>query len=352
MSRFSFGSSNDEHQVDPFNAGEPTLPWDDPAAMVDDRRPSASPDSSSPATPFDEPNKEDDDYRAPARQRDSYEAPSVDTEVSESQAPSEKTHAKRQKDAKARRRRTQPATRRQAGDSGKKHGSHNIGCIIALAFFALAMVGNVGSCSVGIVSALFGRSDSAGTNSSYSTDNSQDEAAELKAATKSLKSTLDGLSQNPDAIKLAQDSISDQLDSYLGYTPEELGIDTSAYADWFFSKLSLDIRPDSSYLGSDGEAYLSVDIIMPEGYKIASDMADLSRDYRGANRLNGSTESGSTPLTPEQQEQMRSYFDQALANAQLREDGYFNFTMVKRGEDWEIDSKDYQDAMSYLFGIY
>lgn len=314
MARFRSSRSHDDQQVDPFNAGEPILPWDDPEALHDD----GCDLSESGAYAAEE--KPQDDYRA-----------------------SEQTKPRHRYEA------TQTGEAVKSTQHGRRKGLRScILVIVAIAAITQAFSG-MSSC----VASIF--LDELDTDSSddYSYDSSSSDeqvAEDEQAATDAVTSRLDELANDPSAIDLAKRGLDDKLKSYVGYSAEQLGIDSQAYADWFFSNVSYQV--ESAYVYDDTGS-VTLTIGSPLTYRIASDFYDRASDYLLENELFGSFANGTdvAPPTEDQQNHLRAYFADTLANVEIQSDGYMNVSVSKQADGtWTLDEQDYQSEIDYLLG--
>ena len=309
MTRLRFSNSYDDQQVDPFNAGEPIMPWDEPGALVDDIHNLPENDSHT----LDE--KPHDSYRAPRRPNAPHETRVANPKTAETES-----------------------------------ASQNPGCLRTVRKAAVAIVAAVvlldiiGSCTAGLFDNTVDSSLS--DQDAYLQDDSDDQAIASMATAR-----MDNLSQDPDALKLAAQGLDNKLKSYLGYSAEELGIDADAYAEWFFSKLSYQVNYAYDY--DDGTGIVAFDITSPIVYQLTGDLYDKSSDYLMENELYGSFDgTDASPLTEEQQDRMRGFFAEVLTDAELEDSGILSFAVSKDADGtWHIDEDEFQENLDYLFGV-
>lgn len=328
MSRF-FSDEAYEPQVDPFNAGEPVLPWNDPEALHDEA-------CELPA---------DGGYAAEEKPRDDYRAPERPVA----------RRAKRPMNAD-----TQPADnlpKQSIGGSSKQSVAANgkPGCIRGVyktvAFVVLAMIlfSTFSSCASDL---LDDASDSATSSDDGALDYSQEQTdADEQAIIDAISARMDSLASDPGTAELAKQGLDKKLKSYVGYTAEELGIDGDAYAAWFLSKMSYQVAYAYSY--DDGTGSVSLDITSPVAYRLASDLYDKASNFLMENELYGSyDDTEATPLTPGQQDQMRGFFADVLTDTEPSDNGYMSVAAIKGADGtWQLSESAIKGELNYLFGV-
>lgn len=325
MSRF-FSDEAYEPQIDPFNAGEPVMPWDDPSALHDEG-------CELPAdTGYAAEEKPQDNYRAPKRPATRHgeqpvEAPRADASLKTGTSP------------------------KQTAAASRKPGcARSVYKAVTLVVLAMILFNAFGSCASDVLE----NATDAATSDSDGADleHSQEQAnADEQAIADAIATRMDGLADDPAVVKLARQGLDTKLKSYLGYTAEELGIDADAYAAWFFSQLSYQVAYAYSY--DDGTGSVSLDITSPVVYQIASELYDRSSYFMRSNKLYGSyDDTQAIPLTTEQQDQMRGFFADVLAGTEADNEGYLS-AAVKKDTDgtWQLDETDFQDGLDYLLGV-
>ena len=331
MSRF-FSDEAYEPQVDPFNAGEPVMPWDDPEALHDDDSCDLPADGS-----YTADEKPRDDYRAPERPTTQRKTPAV---------PQRKTPPASQRKA-------QPTgnTQKQPSVPNGKSGRQRVFHKTLVLMVALVILINIfGSCA----SDVFDTSDGEATSSDNTAlDYSQEQMnADEQVIYDAITDRMDGLTDDSDAVATARQGLDKKLKSYVGYTSEELGIDADAYAAWFFSQMSYHV--DYAYTYDEETGSTSVEITSPLAYQIASDFYDKASDYLMSNQLYGSYDDNAeaAPLTSEQQDQMRGFFADVLAATVPDDNGYMVIAAIKDADGtWQLSEQAIQGELDYLLGI-
>ena len=352
---------NLEEQVDPFNAGEPVLPWDDPSAEHE--------------TEGENCAFSDEPYDGPTKKRDRYDAPS-------NRAPKSKSHRKRSSsnsspvdnlhdlfgevldsisdegnsggasspyEVEASTAKTR--TTAKVGKAGKKKKSTAL-TVIKWVFFAIILVNLIpiliGASSI-LIEDIFGPDEAYeyvydGPDESSFSDDEEEE----KACRDALNSAFDRavMSDGPAYPMLVQ-SLNESLVSSIGYTPEELGIDPNTYASWFLAYLDFDIS--SVYVYDDGTASAYFDTWGPKDYLVQSEAYDAIWDYLyGEGLLNGDEPA---PLTPTQQAAVNDLFNQIMDEASTDNDSFLSVELEKVNGTWMIDEEEFAEELVLALGI-
>lgn len=237
-------------QVDPFNAGEPELPWEEPDAWdatgesgasgeKDDAAEIPQVDYAPHGSTSGSPHKRADGYQAPTTRGGSYDAPSTD------EAPTGEKGAK-----------AAPKRHRKGG------GCSGCGCVFAIVVVALTL----GAVAVGISTSVLDSGGSLGDDSNTEVIDTSD--ASDQAALDAAGAQLDGLLADPSSGEL-HDALAAYLDQRcidrLGLTSADLGIDTSAWATTLLGQVSW--TPDEGFTYSDGTGSAWIYLSCPSAYE-------------------------------------------------------------------------------------
>lgn len=331
MSRF-FSDEAYEPQVDPFNAGEPVMPWDDPESLHDNDGcdlPAAG--------GYTAEEKSKDDYRAPERPAAQRSAKPAD-------------NAPRRRVAQ---RKTQPngnAPQQPGTPTGKPGHMRAFHRVFVLVVVIVMFINAFGSCASDVF-------DDVSSDSSVSDDTNLDHSQEQMNADEQtianiITERMDGLADDPAAVELAKQGLNSKLKSYVGYTAEELGIDADAYAAWFFSQMSYQIS--YAYTYDDDTGIVAVEIASPLAFQIASNFYDKASDYLMDNELYGSYDDDTVaaPLTSEQQDQMRGFFADVLTDTEPNDNGYMSVAAIKSSDGtWQLSESAIKGELNYLLGV-
>ena len=324
-----------DSQIDPFNAGEPELPWDAPEAIAE------------PSDDQDEASRQADGYESPVKQPDAYDAPD-----------------KRDEDASAKprnRRPSRPARTADGKDSAARR--RKFGCGTAILIFIIidvvaALIGSIPMCASGVFTELIDGGAPEEWNSEfidyddYDADELDEGQIEVEQQT---RAELDGLGA-ADSRARAQivERFSATVQEYLGYTPEALGIDANAYADWALADLSYTIESVYAFEATgdgpdEGSAFFDVDHRDVTAFD--NEFYTRAFEYLTAQGL---TDSAVVLPSDAQRAELQALFAEVLGTHQdsraTSEMAMFDFT---RTEDrWQVTDESYRRAVEYLFSLY
>lgn len=364
---------NREEQVDPFNAGEPVLPWDDPSTAHETEGENCA---FSDDEPYDGPTKERDHYDAPSsrnaakaskrskaksgRKRKASGSAPVDnlqelfgevldtmTEGESSTDAGSSPYEVEMPTAKSR----AAARAEKAGKTGKKKKSVAL-TTIKWIFFAIILT-NLIPVFIGVVDILIEDIFGPDIESEYSYDGPEepdfsDDAAEEQACRDTLGAAFNqALMSEGLAHPMLVQSLNESLLSSIGYTPEELGIDPNTYASWFLSNMTFNVS--SVYVYDDGTASAYFDAWGPKDYLVQSEAYDSIWDYLYDEGLLNSDEMVS--LTPEQQAAVQEIFDQVLNVSVTDNDSFLSVELEKVDGTWTIDEEEFAEELAQALGI-
>lgn len=335
-------------QVDPFTAGEPTLPWDEPGVfdgLFDGIEPEARTLDESP-------------YDGPTKTRDDYEAPSADDTADHSQreqspSPSEARERKRQMQAErtAARRAAKAAPKDKRGPSPLGKTVRAIAIFVVLANVLPALFYSIGGLFSDLTSEMNspeliepevpsydGHDPSPGIDMDSLDDDERTCVQICEAYLQAIASE-----QSPERTAVI-DGLNQSMMETTGYTCEELGIDANAYADWALSNFSY--RIDSCYAHTDeGTASLYLYTWGPDlldmratlRQNVYSYMSELDADEAGTER----------PLAENEQAHVRELFAEAIENAEMDSESFLGFQLAFEDGTWVLDLEQAQ----YQLGI-
>lgn len=346
-----------DEQVDPFTAGEPTLPWEDPEPLHEDEVCTLT----------------GGDYDGPTKRRDNYDAPSNDersvADIIEDLFPANggEDGSKPSKAAKRTVGKRMQAKRRDAGrDTGGTHSGKTFKVIkwIVIGVVTINLIPLVMGLFAVIADDLIpGLSDEGGSTTDFPLaghespdlpdvdpdslpDFSEDELEE-QAIADFTTARLDAEKANgSDTHGLIAQALDADLSEELGYSAQELGIDTAAYADWLLSKFSYAI--DSAYAFDDGTGSLYFNGVAPSHYAIVWDATDSLYTYLSDENLLEAQETHH--LTAEQQQTARELFDGALERATASE-SFASLDFYKEGGAWTMDEEEFNEEMAFVLGL-
>lgn len=332
-----------DSNIDPFNAGEPVLPWDDPEAMHDDE---CSFDGGA-------------DYRAPSKERDDYEASAPDA-LDASDAPSRTPRVSRRKASGPSRPSTPP---KDEPVSSKKSAWSRFFKIFAIVFVlsaVVSLISGIASCSVDLLDSVFdGFNDDYNWHEDYDEEDyvittpideeaSEEEVRELAA------STLGSLAENESFCAYIWDSFGERCTSYLDCSAEQLGIEREDYVAAALDGFSYEISSCYAFNGVNGE-YPNASCYM---YTSACSLANVESNFV-AEAYEYCDERGVDPssneLTPSQQEDLRAILDEAFAQSAPDEDDEDNFNVIDFvciNDSWQLDPNSYLNDLGFIFSLW
>lgn len=338
-------------QVDPFTAGEPTLPWDEPGVfrgLFDGSKPEACAFGDGP-------------YDGPTKMRDGYDAPSADGGAGDSwRGSSPRPSEARERKRRAREERT--SARRAAKDAPKdKRGPSRLGKVVrVIIIFAVlvnllpVLVFGLGSLFSDLMSETdYTESvehetpshDGHAPTSGVDMDSlDEDELACVQICDAYLQAIASEQSPERAAIIGALDQIMVQA---TGYTCEELGIDANDYADWTLSNFSYQI--DSCYAQTDeGTADLYLFAWGPNLTGLHATLRQNVRTYIAG--LDVGKEGALRPLTENEQAHVRELFTEALENAEMGSESFLGFQLTFEDGTWVLDLDRAQYQLGFPLG--
>ena len=358
-----FGSYRPEdEQVNPFNAGEPTLPWEEPEPLGGEEPPDEhdtydEPEYVAHGEKGGTPHKGEDNYQAPTTRGHDYDAPSIDGHAE----PGPKRKA-----ARPPRRTARPGGQAPAppeATSGQR--GRNRGCLIALIVVIIAFSG-LGGAVVSCVS-LLGESAIDGVGAIFEDDSGYDDLEDDSdsddfeieheesegqddAAAAAVEGALTYALSSPESGALYEQLVSfmdEKISEIDGYTTSELGIDAGTWASWAIQNTSLSI--DSVYTYDDGTGTVYVSGSAPDANSF---MWALSDEYFGY--LIDEGVGYGEPLSAENVAYVQDVFANMLESYQLGEGDvvYCGIDVTRQGDEWVVDDAALADAYEGIYLLY
>lgn len=344
MPHFRFSSTPDG-QIDPFNAGDPVMPGDEPAWADDedaglggneDARGHEEPDYAPHGEQGGEPHKRDDNYQAPTTRRRDYDAPSTEDAPAHGGA--------------------RPAA------AGRRGGR---GCMVLIVSTVLVVVALGGAFADWVategpslsddIDALL--DDDGITFDDYVSDGDadwRDTADELdRAAGEAVEQRLDGLLADPAAGPLhdrAAAYLDEELQSWEGYTAAELGIDADAWATWALTGATYELSSVYAYDDGTGSAYFDTEARNLYGIISEAD-AELS-DYLDEHDLSVRGDETPAPLSEGQRAEVAALWQDACERSGSPEDGFVGVELARTDGTWTVDEESLDEALGSALGLY
>lgn len=354
MPRLRFSNAPDS-QIDPFNAGDPIMPGDEPEWL--DEEPAD--EEETPYAPHGEkdgePHKVSDDYQAPTARSHDYDAPSIEGAPAPTPASRAPSLGKQWQQAAEGARRAQGRSRKRA----------TLGCVVALAV-AVTLFGVVGDLLVscvplvtetvadGVDAVFF---ENGVTFDDYVSDGGgdwRDTADELDlAAGKAVERRMGELLADPASGELHERVVAyldEELLRWQGYTAAELGIDADAWATWALSDVTCEISSIYAYDDGTGAAYL--DIEARDLSSVISDADTALFDYLSEYDLTLTHAQDKPELTDEQRAAVGAAWSEAMELAEPTGYSFVSVELVRTDGTWALDEADLEDALEDALGLY
>ena len=371
-------SHADDSQVDPFNAGEPELPGGEPEDLAGQEsaetglegdldaewHDAPEPDYAPHGNPSGTPHKPDDNYRPPTTRGHAYDAPSTDDPGTAARGRSRKQSLGQELSDEMRTIAQRTIRKRTEKDR------RAVTSVIVLLILVVSFGSSIVSCTAGLVDAavenageavedlgatIFGDDAGAGNDpDGFDWDSYVPEQdANDEAATAALAARLDELVATPDSGQLhdvVASYLDDKLESLVGYSAEELGIDSDAFATWAVGSVSYE--SEYSYAYEDGTASSYAKISAPDANEVVWAFNDATSDYRHDNGLWGSYGDDSTLPTDEQRARLSATFDEVLADAEVQSPDSTSFDLELVDGAWAVDEQDLVDELDMVMDLY
>lgn len=350
-----------DSNIDPFNAGEPILPWNDSAQLHDED-----------GCVFD-----DQPYNAPSKRQDDYEAPASSAD----QAPKETSRGSKKRRESRRSSSTASSTASTSSSSSSKatvdtlkkqaevaararvasregKGRRRVLPRVIVILIVFSVIGTGLDMVGSIIDNIFSsRSDSSSYDSSYdsSSDTSkEDEQAQQNAASSAADSYIGAIPTTEEYRALAKKWLESNMPYMTGYDVAGSGIDEEAWADWFLNSVSF-TKADAYVYASYGdnnpaEASVTYDATCPDVYNVYDAFSSAAKDYlyeQGVPYYNDNPPA----LAEDQKAHLRELFAAALKNVKMNEGRFFILELTEDSDGtWKVDEttalKNYKSATS------
>lgn len=303
-----FRSHANQNQIDPFNAGEPEMPWNDPSALHDDT------------------------CSVPAK-GEGYEPPHTN-QVEPQQSIFDEAQSQPTSFAPAK-----PAVH------PKRLLSRIIGWIV-IAVVTVTIIGVI----VDLVGDLFDdfqeTSDNPFIESSektYSDDESyttEENSAALEVVNVYLADVQSG--NNTAVNDRLNRGLNDSVAYWLDYRLDDLGINAQSYYD--AAQSSLTFTEVEAYAYSNGEGTVFAQASVLSNYSFALDFYDNVQEYlqqEGVSEVSG--------LSNDQKSHLQAIFDDTAEGFSEIDTSYLSFELTKDAGTWAVDEESFMEEMDYLF---
>ncbi len=329
-------------QIDPFNAGEPEMPWDEPGSVepVDAEHACKLPEHG---------------YEGPTKTPDGYDAPSEGDSsgsASDRMAPSGRVQRARDR-SRARRSRANATGSGSSMPSGparpRKRGWGCAGILILVVAInvLVPLLSFLPECS---------DDDVVDGDASTSWSDESDNDAGKQAVEELANATLAGMADegSPARERIAQ-HFATAFQNNLRYRVEDFGIDPYAYADWALAGMGYDIYDvfafDEDRDGIDGTGSAFFDATTHDTAGCSGAFFEQASAYLGERGL-----LGSDVAVPDdaQRAEMQAILTDAM-NAYR--DSYVtaetaSLDLVRTDGTWSVTDESYDFCLDYLFKLY
>ena len=387
--------SSHRENIDPFNAGEPEMPWDAPAADQPSVSGSSASSTASKRAKRTQPKPQarskkpastkrttgtgssaprvrigaiepDSNYQAPiydAKAYDTkpYRAPTVDDDSTKKRSGSS-TSKKATKPKKG--------TSSQPASTSKKSKGGCGGIIGFIIFFALvgpSVLGLLSTCARATFSVNTPDSSNNTTTSYEETQAKRDEAKQeaVKQVKKLAGKTLDAY-KDPNAEEYQElhqklvDDFKKETKNYTMYSAEELGLDPNAYADTVLKNFSYTFDEKHTYAypidqyTKEGSATVTCNPTFTDLSTFYNDFYSPTYKYLSGKKMYGSS-AGNYPLTDEARAYVQDQYKTQLSQLKTKTDGMIVISFKQMGSaksGWELADKRLPDTIASLYGVY
>ncbi|MDO4437681.1 MAG: hypothetical protein Q4B77_07025 [Coriobacteriaceae bacterium] len=330
---------HDEY-VDPFNAGEPTLPWCEPDSLELHDEPEHDAEVCAFGDdPYDGPTKAPDNYQAPEANEPLDENSSVQSD--DGLTPRQRKLIARAKLKEAR------SSAKPAGTGTRPKRKHPV--VKTILIFAVLV--NVVPLALSLAVDFIERNDPQDDPPPDFVDiadpstSEQDKAACEKVVREYLQAAT---AQNSPMRQEIAGKLSDLYKQSTGLSAEELGVDSVSFANWLMDHFTYEI--DSCYVFEDGTANLYFTSWGPSAASILSESSSDIYDYLDSQDFSISDEA--ITLSDSQKERTRSIHADAVESAPLTSDTFSSVSLTKKGSAWVFDSDEMDEELTRALGIW
>lgn len=357
MSRFRFSSTPDS-QVDPFNAGDPVMPGDEPEWLDDEPEdvgyaPHGEKDG--------EPHKDADNYQAPTTRGHDYDAPTIDEEPEPPAAAGWMRDLGRQwqqamgeargEKGRAPRPRRAPATRGGSADPTREGVASGLRLVV-IAFVVVTVIANVVPTVVSCVGEFADGAASFEWGSSVDDDYVDDVAMlsdeEGERAAAAMGARLEALLADPASGELHEHLVAyldERLLESLGRTSAELGIDGDAWATWFISSVSC--SGVDAYAYADGVAHAYFDVRTPLASSVIWEAVEPISGHLDERGLT----TPASELGADDRERLSSIFQEELDESEPL-DRFCSADLALVDGEWVLEGENLEEFFRNTFGMY
>lgn len=337
-----------DSNIDPFNAGEPSMPWDSPseqdapgAACEFDEHGYSAPEHV-PSRRSSGMSADADGARAKSRtrsERPGTGAAKTSTDATSPLASAAGSTAKR------------PRNKQEADTRRAKRKRRRIILIVVIIALFWGILGTVISCTIDLVDEA---NDSIvrfdlDLDSDFGQERDlTDEEQDAYTAASIVLSNLDDIDA---AHAIINEWFEKDVVSKTGFTCLDLGIDSDDYADWLLENTACEITDVYAFTGNDdpSDDYASIyfNATIPDADSFQALFYDAFTDYRLAQGI-----AKGNALTQSQQEQIEELFESAMDNAEHESRDTGNLRLVYEDGSVHMTDSDLNSMLKSLYWLY
>lgn len=345
--------------IDPFNAGEPVMPWDDPEAMHDDVDECAFDGS-----PYEAPKKQVDDFQPATEHSESFDRSIADSNKAQVENARKAARERNRKSrVKTQEKPVYGALRNdpQQPEATDKnvHRRKRVLLIVVLVIVVFNLFSALITSCTSLISTVASDIFDAGSTHSGATEASKEDYGDMvddkdrednamKLVTNRATSMLDD-KRAMDAQYVTR--LDDELKNDLGYTSAELGINTDDFCTWASGYTTVSVG--SAYAYEDATV-VYFDTTYPYISQVDDAFCSKAEKYLEKQGLQGSYSDSAhgDKLDDAQKAHMRSIFAEALKKMDKTFSGTGRVVLTKHDGDWTINNKEFAKELYQSVGLY
>lgn len=341
--------------IDPFNAGEPVLPWCDPETYDVDSGESIDDDQGSRHEYPDDADDSDAFHDRKRKGTASKNTASRKERGSSSRKRSGEASSKRAKQRAASKTRT---SREAAHNPVRGRGKHRVFLTVLLLILFFSFASSVPRCISSMFSFLPADSDEpfvpeapSDGPSLYPDELNDDQNACLNAALTRLEQlTTPGTDAYQQAAAMITSDFNEECEYYLCMSADELGLDSDAVAAWLIESLQYEISSVHAFPEDDdpyGSVYLDATVADP--LSLYGSFFDPASDYLIDHGYEG------YPGDPEPDAAAREHIAKLLQDAislstEVSEP-FVRLEMIYVDGTWSVSETEYLSELDFIFGM-
>lgn len=356
---------NHHSNIDPFNAGEPVLPWCDPETYDDqsdvfddgqrEKRQKLDGSSSKDSSSKDSSSKDSSSKKAKGPSR-KHTAKSLSKKSPSKKAKKHADHLDENQDKPA-------STGGKAGKRGK-NTFWVVAMIILLLSGILPLLASIPGCIAGTLNSVFITfdGDSPFDSDSPSAEAPSEDASSPEEFNEAQTACLDAaisrmeLIETPDSperkqvVQLIVDDFNQECEDYFSYSADELGLDGTAVATWLIDSMEYEISSVHAFPNDPspyGSVYLNITLADP--LSLYGSFFSPASDYLVDQGLMGYSDE------PGPDDAVRAHLGEMLQSAiespTEPSEPFARFELSYSDGTWSINETDYLAELEFIFGM-